>query len=115
MTKLPNDDSDLINFLRQHRPEVPPAASDLEQQILQQVKTWPLPPLVHYFRLRLVLPALAAGLVAAIVGYRTLMPTQPSPAEIATLQNFIESNWQGTVSDEHLESDVWHFTDLDTE
>ncbi|MEH2073995.1 MAG: hypothetical protein V7K57_06320 [Nostoc sp.] len=115
MTQPPDDDSDLINFLCQHRPEVPPASPDLEQQILQQVKACPLPPLRHYSRLSLVLPALAAGLVAAIVGYRAFIPVQPSPAELATLQNFIESNWQDTVSNEHLESDVWHFTDLDTE
>ncbi|MEH2302782.1 MAG: hypothetical protein V7K88_28355 [Nostoc sp.] len=115
MTQLPNDDPDLINFLCQHRPEVPPASPDLEQQILQQVKTWHQPPLRHYSRPRLVLPALVTGLVAAIVGYRAFIPAQPSPAELATLQNFIESNWQGTVSNEHLESDVWHFTDLDTE
>lgn len=114
MTKLPNDDPDLINFLRQHRQEVPPASPDLEQQILQQVKAWSLSPLRHYSRLRLVLPV-AAGLVAAIVGYRAFIPAQPSPAELATLEAFIESNWQGTVSNQHLESDVWHSTDLDTE
>ncbi|MCW5315111.1 hypothetical protein GTQ43_15220 [Nostoc sp. KVJ3] len=115
MTQLPNDNRNLINFLSQHCPEVPPASPDLEQQILQQVKTWPQSPVRHYSRPRLVLPALAAGLVAAIVGYRAFIPAQPSPAELATLQNFIESNWQGTVSNEHLESDVWHLTDLDTE
>ncbi|MHC5613374.1 MAG: hypothetical protein ACYTXA_20850 [Nostoc sp.] len=115
MTQLPNDDADLINFLCQHSPEVPPASPDLEQQILQQVKTWPQAPLRHYSRLRLVLPALAAGLVAAIVGYRALIPAQSSPAELARLETFIESNWQATASSEHLESDVWHFTDLDTE
>ncbi len=115
MTQLPNDDADLINFLCQHCPEVPPGSPDLEQQILQQVKTWPQAPLRHYSRLRLVLPALAAGLVAAIVGYRALIPAQPSPAELAELETFIESNWQATASSEHLGSDVWHFTDLDTE
>ncbi|MEH2466186.1 hypothetical protein [Nostoc sp.] len=114
MTQLPNDDSDLINFLCQHCPEVPPASPDLEQQILQHLKTSPQAPLRHYSRLRLVLPV-AAGLVAAIVGYRAFIPAQPSPAELATLETFIESNWQGTVSNEHLESDVWHFTDSDTE
>ncbi|MEH2272147.1 MAG: hypothetical protein V7K68_27615 [Nostoc sp.] len=115
MTQFPNDDPDLINFLCQHCPEVPPASPDLEQQILRQVKTWSEPPKSHYSRLRLIVPALAAGLVAAIVGYRVFVPTQPSLAELATLEGFIESNWQGTVSNEHLESDVWHFTDLDTE
>ncbi|MEH1874483.1 hypothetical protein [Nostoc sp.] len=114
MTQLPNDDPDLVNFLCQYRPEVQPASPDLEQQILQQVKAWPLSPLRHYSRIRFVLPV-AAGLVAAIVGYRAFIPAQPSPAELATLETFIESNWQGTVSNEHLESDVWHFTDLDTE
>ncbi|QLE43289.1 hypothetical protein FD723_24455 [Nostoc sp. C052] len=115
MTQLPNDDPDLVNFLCQHRPDVPPASPDLEQQILQQVKAYTQPPLRHYSRPRLVLPTLAAGLVAAIAGYRAFIPVQPSPAEFATLEGFIESNWQGTVSNEHLESDVWHFTDLDTE
>ncbi|MEH2062908.1 MAG: hypothetical protein V7K50_11580 [Nostoc sp.] len=115
MTQLPNDDHDLISFLSQHCPEVPPASPDLEQQILQQVKTCPQAPLRNYSRLRLILPTLAAGLVAAIVGYRALIPPQPSPAELASLETFIESNWQATASSEHLESDVWHFTELDTE
>ncbi|MEH1923716.1 hypothetical protein [Nostoc sp.] len=115
MTQPPNDDRELINFLYQHCPDVPPASPDLEQQILQQVKAWPQAPLRHYSRPRFVLPALAAGLVVAIVGYRAFISAQSSPAELATLEGFIESNWQGTVSNEHLESDVWHFTDLDTE
>ncbi|MEH2437479.1 MAG: hypothetical protein V7K25_25170 [Nostoc sp.] len=115
MTKFPKDDPDLINFLSQHCPEVPPASPDLEQQILQQVKARPQAPLRHYPKLRLVLPALAAGLVAVIVGYRALIPPQPSAAELAELETFIESNWQATASSKHLESDIWHLTELDTE
>ncbi|MEH2070821.1 MAG: hypothetical protein V7K47_22110 [Nostoc sp.] len=109
----PDDDRDLVNFVRQHRPEVPPASPDLSQKILQQVET-SIQPLPHHSRLWLVPPVIAAGLVAAFVSYRALVPAKPSEAELATLQTFIESNWQGTVN-EYPESDLWHFTNLNSD
>lgn len=120
MTKFSNDDKNLVNFLRQHRPEVPPAATDLEQQILQNVETlhlhqWgdvcdktkrlrdrrptSLPTSLERRRpLWLVPSAVAASLVAAVVGYQALIPPPPNAAELAKLERFMETNWQGAIS-----------------
>ncbi|BAY31842.1 hypothetical protein NIES2107_37280 [Nostoc carneum NIES-2107] len=114
MTQFPDDEQNLVNFLRQHRPPVPPAAPDLEQQILQQVQTFAVKPQRHLPRLWLVPPAIAASLVAAVVSYKVFAPAKPSAAELANLEAFIDSNWQGTVS-EHTGSYVWHFTDYSSD
>lgn len=112
MTPFP-DDSKLVNFLRQHRAQAPPAAPELEDQILSAVEATPehsvVPlrstrfqqhgfPRVRY-RFWIVSSAVAAGLVAGIVSYRSLMPTQPSAVELANLESFIENSWYGTVTD----------------
>ncbi len=115
MTQFLNDDKDLVNFLRQHRPEVPPASADLEQQILQNVETLhpislPAPKVRRRSPFWLVPSVMAASLVAAVVSYRTLIPAQPSAAELVKLEKFMESNWQGTVS-EYPEGDIFSMTD----
>ena len=103
MTQFPNEDKDLVNFLRQHRPEVPPASADLEQQILRNVETLhptlPAPNLRRRSPFWLAQSVVAAGLVAAVVGYRSLIPVQTSPAELAKLETFMENNWHGTIGD----------------
>ena len=114
MTQFPHDDQDLVNFLREHRPPVPPAAPDLEQKILQQMQASVVKPQRHRVRLWLVSPLVAASLVAAVVSYRVLVPAKPSAVELATLESFIESNWQSTNSD-RADSYIWHFTEVDTD
>lgn len=92
----------------------PPAATDLEQQILQNVETLPLrhwgirdrdrrptsmPTSLKRRRpLWLVPSAVAASLVAAVVGYQALIPPPPTAAELAKLERFMETNWQGAIS-----------------
>ncbi|MBW4595251.1 MAG: hypothetical protein KME46_20685 [Brasilonema angustatum HA4187-MV1] len=100
MSEFPNDDKDLIHFLRQHRSKVPPASLDLEKRILQQVQASPIQLVRHFSQLWLVPPVIAAGLVAAVVSYRALIPIQPSAAEVATLETFIENNWHCILSPE---------------
>ena len=114
MTQFPHDDQNLVDFLRQNCPEVPPSSPDLEWRICQQVKASPIQAHGHFSRLWLVPPVIAAGLLAFIVGYPTFAPNKPSPAEIAKLEAFMESNWQGTVNDS-LENDVWHLTELNSD
>lgn len=117
MTQFPHDDKDkdLVHFLRQHRPEVPPASADLEQQILKDVEMLHPTSLPLQIRRRrsplwLVQSVVAAGLVAAIVGYRALIPVQTSPAELAKLETFMENNWHGTIGDPP-EGDVFSITE----
>ena len=108
MNQFPNDDHKLIDFLKQHRPQMPPADAALEERLFAAIAAEnPQENLVQFRRSQprsprnlvwFVPPALAAGLLASVVGYRTLVPTKPSAAELANLQAFMESNWQGTVS-----------------
>lgn len=116
MTPLPDDDSKLVNFLQQHRAQVPPAASELEDQILAAVEAaskpvptrageggrfplWGTGPQSRRCRPWIVSSAIAAGVIAAVVGYRQLMPTQPSATELANLESFMENSWYSTVTD----------------
>ncbi len=100
MTQFSNDDKNLVNFLRQHHPNVPPPSPELEEEILQNVKTLHIRPRPerHHFDFWLIPPALAAGLVATVLSYHAFVPTQPHPTELTNLEAFIESNWH-SVSD----------------
>ncbi len=111
MNPFPEDDKPLTQFLKRYRPVAPPASSDLEDQILARIEA-SIPPEEFIQRDRLassgtsqrrkawLIPsAIAAGVIATVVGYRTFVPTsQPSPAEAAELEAFIESSWSNTVA-----------------
>lgn len=89
-----NDDERLVEFLHQYRPDVPPASPDLEQKIICAVTTSPQKS--HKQRSWLVPSAVAAGLLIAWTGYRSLMPANFSTAQ-ASLDAFLESNWDGIL------------------
>jgi len=105
MRLQPEEDRSLTDFLKQHRPPVPPAAADLEDRLMAAVMDTPVQvPTAQrqqsYRRVLWLVPsAIAAGLVA-IVGYQTLVPPQPTEAELAELETFIESTWQGTLAEQ---------------
>jgi hypothetical protein len=105
MSPLPNDDRELSEFLHQHRPLPPPAAHGLEDQIISALEDEALSniPAAQPVRKRrplwLVPSAIAASLVAAFLSHRLLTPPQPSPTELALLEDFIETNWQNTLHD----------------
>jgi hypothetical protein len=109
MTHFPQEEENLVSFLRQHRPEVPTANPDLENQILQQVKS--LTRLRERKKWRFWLPSLiTAGFLASLAGYLTLVPRQPSAVELANLEDFIESSWQGAI-DQDTSSESWYVLD----
>lgn len=93
MTQLPPDDHQWKEFLRQHRPVPPPAAPELEDRLMQAIEKSPI-----NRRLWAVPPALAAGLLMAWSGYRTLIPLPPS-SNPASLEAFLETNWNSVVGD----------------
>lgn len=108
MNSFPEDDYPLKNFLQQNRPPIPPAAANLEEQILALVEETPQEVEVAKVSRRsqirghvkwLIPSAIAAGFVAIAVGYRSLTPTQPDEVELVELQEFIESTWHGTVAE----------------
>lgn len=112
MKHLPKDDDRLVDFLRQNFPTPPGASSDLEAQILKSIaslpdrgsraalasnlqrRLWKVPPLWG-FRGAIV----AASLIAAWSGYRLLTPQSPTPVDVVSLEAFVETNWNGVVSD----------------
>ncbi|MBW4619076.1 MAG: hypothetical protein KME17_06925 [Cyanosarcina radialis HA8281-LM2] len=99
MTKQ-NDDDRLIEFLRQHRPSVPPVAPDLEDQILQAVAASD----VKHPRRRLLWvlpPAIAAGALIAWVGYQILSPPQVPKIAVdpASVEAFLEDNWNAAIGE----------------
>lgn len=96
MTKYPNDDERLVEFLRQHRPSVPPASPNLEQQIMLGASSH----MRHQGRRQLwiVPPTIVAGLLMFWTGYRILTPSSPS-VDTASLETFLVNNWDGVVGD----------------
>ncbi|MBE9229951.1 hypothetical protein IQ264_31615 [Phormidium sp. LEGE 05292] len=76
MSKLPNDDQRLVDFLRQNRPEIPPSSPDLEEKLFQAIASSTLPQLHHnsrkhssrYRQLWLVPPAIAASVALVLAG-----------------------------------------------
>lgn len=74
MKNLPEDDERLVDFLRKHRPDIPPAAPDLEETIFRAVESSasnPNPlsksnPTSWFRQLWLVPPAIAATVVLAL-------------------------------------------------
>jgi hypothetical protein len=103
MTNL-NDDDRLIEFLRQHRPSVPPAAPDLEDQILQAVADSDVKHL-HRRRLWAMPAAIAVGALIASVGYQILTPPQPPKIAVdravdpASVEAFLEDNWNASLGE----------------
>lgn len=113
-------DRKLVQFLRQYRPPVPPAAANLEEQLMAalDIRDWEQPPIAHrepapstgwyQRRQRWVVAGtiLTASLFATWLGQRAWQMAQtPSPAEVAAIEQFMEQSWQGVV--------VSHATDGD--
>jgi hypothetical protein len=119
---LPQDDKELTHFLRNHHPKPPAAAPDLEDRILGTIASGAQS---HFPRTKkpfgkrqlrswLVPSAIAASLLAAMVGYRSFTPaSKPSPSEIAALEEFIETSWHGPINDTTEEKPFWVEVDND--
>lgn len=97
MTQLPSHDERWQEFLRQYRPTPPPAASELEEQLMNAIERTPQRPAISW-RLLAVPSAIAAGLVMALSSYRILIPSQ-EPSNYASLEAFLESNWNEVTTE----------------
>lgn len=106
MTQFPHDDPELVKFLRQHCPQPPPVSPELEEGILGAIELADSeihparPRLPAQRRHRWLAPsAIAASLIAGLIGYHTVVQRQTSKAELASLEAFLEDTWYGTVND----------------
>ena len=106
MTQPPDRDRDLVDFLRQNRPEVPQGASDLEEVIFQKInmtstdkylsfKASKKQAIVKYVR-RLIPSVMTAALAMAVI-VNNLKSTEFVDVEVAQLEEFIEQNWYATL------------------
>jgi hypothetical protein len=112
MTEHHDDDINLVNFLRQNRPQIPPTSPELEEKILQQVSQYQektgsskrgnvisIPSFQSRF-LYLFPSAIAAGIIIFISSYRLLTPQQsPSEIELSKIEAFMENNWHDSLSE----------------
>ncbi len=113
MTQLPPDDQQWQEFLRKHRPTPPPAADGLEDQLMKAIAqqtgdrqanlltTAQKPAIVKYHKIRQMWTArsaIAAGLLMAMSGYHILMLSTDT-ASSASLDAFMENNWNEVVGD----------------
>ncbi|MEX0270688.1 hypothetical protein AB3R30_16210 [Leptolyngbyaceae cyanobacterium UHCC 1019] len=127
MSRFSDDDLPLTEFLKQYQPRVPAANPDLEDHLMSAIASVPQPRLtvistkisttrIQRQILWAVPSAIAAGLVATVVSHRTFAPaSQPSSAEVAELQTFIESTWQESSPEQLVsESDPFPVTEDST-
>ncbi len=98
MSPFSDDDQDLVEFLRQHRSPSPPPAVGLENAIVRAISTPRDRAASRRWNSWIAAPAIAASFITAILSYRALVPPQPSAGEVATLEAFIETNWNNTLS-----------------
>ncbi|MEG4842080.1 hypothetical protein [Microcoleus sp. B9-D4] len=121
----PSSDQDLVNFLKQHRPNIPEAVPDLEQKILAAIesdrasvfpetirkKTRLSASAKSDERLKIssvskwaVSSAIAASLIVFWSGYRPFQTAQLPDEETAKLEAFLVTNWEGVLHDSPQES-----------
>lgn len=113
----PRSDQNLVNFLKQHRPNVPEAAPDFEQKLLAAIERNEAGERkLNYledrqftrsskrsgmigFRKWVFPSALAAGLLIFWSGYRPFETAQLPDNETAKLEAFLVTNWEGVLHD----------------
>lgn len=113
MNQPPEKPDCLVDFLRQHRPDIPPASPQLEQRILATVAGDRSTARRYSPRtLWLIVPSIAASLSLTFLGIKPWI-FSPSPArDLAQIEAFMESAWNGLLQDEMLESsEEWLFVE----
>ena len=121
----PSSDQELVNFLKQHRPNIPEAAPDLELKILAAIesnhaslvneshreKTRVTGSPKSNDRLKIssvskwaVSSAITASLLVFWSGYRPFQTAQLPDKETAQLEAFLVTNWEGVLHDSPQES-----------
>lgn len=121
----PSSDQELVNFLKQHRPNIPESSPDLELKILAAIESnqASLVNEIHQEKTRVtaspqsndrlkilsvskwaVSSAVAAGLLVFWSGYRPFETAQLPDKETAQLEAFLVTNWEGILPDSPQES-----------
>lgn len=96
MTQLPEDEKEWLAFLRENHPTPPPAANDLEEQLMKAIATSGQQ--VQNRRMWIVTSAIAAGLLMTWSSHYFLNISHNSP-NYASLEIFLEHNWNEVVGE----------------
>lgn len=117
----PSSDQDLVNFLKQYRPNIPEAAPDLELKLLATIEKNEEAENKHNYRKKVgsivsnnrsiipcfpqwvFPPAIATTLIVFWSGYRLLVPAF-QPDEGAHLEAFVVNNWEDVLHDSRGEN-----------
>lgn len=104
MNQPPEKTDGLVKFLRQHRPNSPPAAPQLEERILARVagdraRTRRYSPRLLW----LIVPSIIASLSLAFSGMKTGIFSPDPASNSAQIEAFMEQAWNGLLQDEMLE------------
>jgi hypothetical protein len=103
MNKSPDDDELLLEFLRQHAGNAPPAAPELEEKIVRATISSARPQ--RQRQLWILPPAIAATIAIAWTGYHLFMHPNYSSAEMKSLEAFLESSWGGSVLGPNIQTE----------
>ncbi|MEG5035503.1 hypothetical protein [Microcoleus sp. AT3-D2] len=120
----PSSDQELVNFLKRNRPNIPEAIPDLEQKILAAIESNQAS-VFHETNCKktrssasaksddlkissvskwALSSAIAASLLVFWSGYRPFQTAQLRDKEIAQLEAFLVTNWEGVLHDSPQES-----------
>ncbi len=104
MNQPPEKTDCLVDFLRQHRPDIPPASAQLEARILAEVagdraKTRRYSPRLLW----LIVPSIAASLSLAFWGMKPGIFSPAPASDSAQIEAFMEYTWNGLLDDEMIE------------
>lgn len=104
MNQPPEKPDYLVDFLRQHRPDIPPASPQLEARILAAVAGDRSRKKRYSLRiLWLIVPSIAASLSLAFWGIKPGL-FSPTPArDLSEIELFMEYTWNGLLQDEMLD------------
>ena len=111
MNQPPEKPDCLVNFLRQHRPDIPPASPQLEERILTAVAGDRSRTRRYSTRiLWLIVPSIAASLSLAFWGIKPGLFSPIPASDSAQIEAFMEYTWNGLLQDEILDSSTdWLF------
>ncbi|MCT7982402.1 hypothetical protein NG796_03760 [Laspinema sp. A4] len=104
MNQPPEKPEGLVKFLRQYRPDIPPASPQLEERILAALTSDRLRSRRYSPRiLWLMVPVIAASASLGFWGIKTRLFSPTPASDLAQIEAFMEYTWNGLLQDEMLD------------
>ena len=102
---LPDEDRDLVDFIKRHRPLPSEASSYLETQIMASIEREPQGSTTTKKKLGILwaIPGtIAMGLVITWNGQRLSETTPQFARDIEALESFLITNWEATIDESYF-------------